>query len=75
VTTKFEEATLVSVAATTGGRYVRSTTGTELARAIGEVMTGDRRILGWRTATEYRELYPVGLAVAAVAAVVLCFLL
>ncbi len=75
VTTKFEEATLVRVAATTGGRYVRSSTGTELARAIGEVVKGDRRILGWRSATEYLELYPVGLAVAAVAAVVLCFLL
>ena len=75
VTTTFDEATLVRVAATTGGRYVRSTTGTELARAIGEVVKGDRRILGWRSATEYRELYPVGLAVAAIAAAALCFLL
>jgi len=74
VTTKFEEATLVRVAATTGGRYVRSATGTELARAIGEVVKGDRRILGWRTATDYRDLYPVALAVAAVAAAALCFL-
>ena len=75
VTTKFEEATLVRVAATTGGRYVRSATGTELARAIGEVVKGDRRILGWRSATEYRDLYPVALAVAAVAAAALCFLI
>jgi Ca-activated chloride channel family protein len=75
VTTKFDEATLVRVAATTGGRYVRSTSGTELARAIGDVVKGDRRILGWRSATEYRELYPVGLAVATVAAAALCFLL
>jgi Ca-activated chloride channel family protein len=74
VTTTFAEATLVHVATTTGGRYVRSTSGTELARAIGEVVKGDRRILGWRAATEYRDLYPVGLAVAAVAAAALCFL-
>jgi Ca-activated chloride channel family protein len=74
VTTTFEEATLTRVAATTGGRYVRSTSGTELARAIAEVVKGDRRILGWRSATEYRDLYPVGLAAAAVAAAVLCLL-
>jgi len=35
---------------------------------------GDRRILGWRSATEYRDLYPVGLAVAVAAAAVLWFL-
>ena len=74
VTTTFEEATLVRVAATTGGRYVRSATGTELARAIGEVVKGDRRIIGWRSATDYRDLYPVVLAAAAVAAAALCFL-
>jgi len=38
------------------------------------VVKGDRRILGWRSATEYRDLYPVVLAVAAVAAAALCFL-
>jgi len=74
VTTTFAEATLVRVAATTGGRYVRSTSGTELARRIADVVKGDRRILGWRSATEYRDLYPVGLAVGAVAVAVLCFL-
>ncbi len=74
VTTTFEEATLVRVAAATGGRYVRSATGTELARALGEVVNGDRKIVGWRSATEYRDLYPAALAVAAVAAAVLCFL-
>src|SRR5262245_60907472 len=34
VTTTFEESTLAGVAAATGGRYVRSTSGTELARSI-----------------------------------------
>ena len=75
VTTKFEEATLMRIAATTGGRYVRSTSGTELARAIAETAKGDRRIVGWRSSTEYRELYPAALAVAAAAAAALCFLL
>jgi Ca-activated chloride channel family protein len=74
VTTKFEEATLVQVAATTGGRYMRSSSGTGLARAIADVVKGDRRILGWRTSTDYRDLYPVGLAVAAAAAAALCLL-
>jgi Ca-activated chloride channel family protein len=40
VTTKFEEATLRQIAATTGGRYVRSTTGGELARAITDIVKG-----------------------------------
>jgi Ca-activated chloride channel homolog len=74
VTTTFEEATLVRIAATTGGRYLRSTTGSALARAIAVVVKGDRRILGWRSATDYVDLYPVGLAVAAAAAATLCFL-
>ena len=75
VTTKFEQATLMQVAAATGGRYLRSTTGTELARAIADVVKGDRRIVGWRSSTEYRDVYPVALAVAAAAAAGLCFLL
>src|SRR5206468_12934214 len=74
VTTTFTVATLVRVATTTGGRYVRSTTGHELARAIADVVNSDRRILGWRSATDYRDLYPVGLAVAAAAAAALCLL-
>ena len=75
MTTTFEEATLTRIAAATGGRYVRSTSGTELARAIADVVKGERRLLGWRSVTEYRDLYPAGLAVAAVAAAVLCFLI
>ncbi len=74
VTTKFEEATLVRVATTTGGRYVRSSSGTDLARAMSAVVTGDRRIVAWRSATEYRDLYPLALAVAAVAAAMVCLL-
>jgi Ca-activated chloride channel homolog len=74
VTTTFTEATLVRVAAATGGRYVRSSTGSELARAITDVVKADRRVLGWRASTEYRDLYPAALAVAAIAAAALCFL-
>jgi Ca-activated chloride channel homolog len=75
VMTKFEEGTLRRVAATTGGRFVRSTTGTELARAIADVAKGERRLVGWRTTTEYRDLHPIGLAVAAVAGAALWLLL
>ena len=74
VTTTYEEATLVRVAATTGGRYVRSTTGTELERAMSTLVGGHRRIVGWRSSTEYRDLYPLGLAIAAAAAAMLCIL-
>ena len=74
VTTKYGEATLVRVAAATGGRYLRSTTGTEVARALAEMVKGDRRIVGWRPSTEYRDLYPAVLAAAAAAAAVLWFL-
>jgi Ca-activated chloride channel family protein len=66
VTTRFSENTLRDIAAATGGRYVRSTTGEELQRALSGVVDGERKVLGWRTNTEYRDLYPIGLAVAAV---------
>lgn len=71
VTTKFSESTLRRIAATTGGRYARSTTGRELARAIADIVNGERRLLGWRTSTEYRDLYRAGLGVAGVAGAVL----
>jgi len=75
VRTRFEEATLRQIATATGGRYVRSTTGGELARALDDVVKGERTIRGWRTTTEYRDLYPVALAVAAVAGAALWLLL
>ena len=75
VTTRFEESTLRGIAATTGGRYVRSTTGGELARAIGDIVRGERKLVGWRTFTEYRDLYRAGLAVAALAGAALWLLL
>jgi len=75
VTTKFDESTLRQIAATTGGRYVRSTTGRELARAIADIVKGERTLVGWRTSTEYHDLYPAGLAVAGVAGAALWLLL
>jgi Ca-activated chloride channel family protein len=75
VTTNLEESTLRQIAVTTGGRYVRSTTGRELGRAIADIVKGERRLVGWRTSTEYRDLHAAGLAVAAVAGAALWFLL
>jgi len=78
VLTTFEEATLRRVATATGGRFVRSTSGSELARALADVAEtadGERRQIGWRTSNEYRDMYVVGLAVAAVAGAALWLLL
>ena len=75
ITTRFSENTLRGIAAATGGRYMRSTTGGELQRAIGEIVAGERRILGYRTLTDYRDLYPLSLAVAGLAAAGLWLLL
>jgi hypothetical protein len=75
VRTKFEEGTLRQIAAQTGGRYVRSSTGGELAAAIEEIVKGERRVLGWRKTTEYRDLYAMALSAAAVSAALLWLLL
>jgi len=73
--TKFSERTLRQIASATGGRYVRSTTGNELQDAIVDIVKGERKIQGWRTTTEYRDLYPTSLAVAGVAGAALWLLL
>jgi len=67
VRTKFEEGTLRDLASASGGRYVRSRTGGDLTRALTEIEQGERRMVGWRTTTEYRDLYPYALAAAAAA--------
>ena len=64
VRTRFEESTLRELASNTGGRYLRSRTGGDLTRALHEIEQGERRLVGWRTTTEYRDLYPAALAVA-----------
>jgi len=75
VRTRFEETTLREIAASTGGRYVRSTTGGELAAALEDIVKGERKIQGWRTTTEYRDLYVVALAIAAAAGAALWLLI
>ena len=67
VRTRFEESMLRDLASSTGGRYLRSRTGGDLTKALHEIEQGERRLVGWRTTTEYRDLYPWSLAVAAVA--------
>lgn len=75
VTTQFDEATLVRIAEATGGRYMRSTTGTELARALTDIVKSDRHVQGWRVSTEYRDLYPILVGAGAVAVAALCMLI
>jgi Ca-activated chloride channel family protein len=75
VKTTFSEATLRQIASFTGGRYYRSTTGTEMVAAIDEIVRGERRLLGWKKTTDYRDVYPASLAAAAVAGAVLWLLL
>ena len=67
VRTRFEESTLRELASNTGGRYLRSRTGGDLTRALQEIEQGERTLVGWRTTTEYRDLYPAALALAAAA--------
>lgn len=75
VKTRFSETTLKQIAAVTGGRYFRSSTGNELLAAIDDIVRGERKLLGWKTTTDYRELYPVSLAAAAIAGAALWLLL
>ena len=72
VRTRFEEATLRQIAAQTGGRYVRSRQAGDLTRALEEIEAGERRLVGWKTTTDYRDLYPWSLAVAGRAIALLC---
>jgi Ca-activated chloride channel family protein len=67
VRTRFEEGTLRQIAAQTGGRYVRSRRAGDLTRALEEIEAGERRLIGWKTTTDYRDLYPAALAVAGAA--------
>ncbi len=67
VRTRFSERSLRDIAAATGGRYVRSATGEELQQALAGIADGERRLVGWTTSPEYQDLYPAGLAVAALA--------
>ncbi len=67
----FNEATLRSVALAGGGRYYRSRTGHDLLDAMQDLATRERRQVGWSQRTEYRDLHPYALGLAALAACVL----
>lgn len=75
LTTQFDESSLRWLAATTGGRYVRSVTGAELLPALETISSADRRQTGWQTTTEYRDVYRILLGAAGVAAAALVALL
>jgi Ca-activated chloride channel family protein len=75
ITTRFSESTLRRIAETTGGRYVRSSSGSEMAAAINTIVRGERKLVGWKTTTDYRDLYGAGLAAALVAGAVLWLIL
>jgi len=75
VKTKFSEATLRQIASITGGHFIRSTTGNDLVSGLSTIVNSERRVVGWKTTTEYRDLYPAGLAVAGAAVAALWLLL
>jgi Ca-activated chloride channel family protein len=75
VMTRFDETTLQRLAALTGGRYFRSTTGGELVSALESIAEAERRQTGWTARIEYRDLYLPLLAGAAAAAIGLVALL
>jgi len=67
IMTRYSETTLRQIAEATGGRYVRSSTGVEMAAAVNTIVRRERRLIGWKTTTEYQELYGAGLAAALLA--------
>jgi Ca-activated chloride channel family protein len=71
VRTRLNESTLRNIANFTGGRYIRSLTGTELAPAMHDAVRRERKIIGWQTRLEYRDLYRECLAGAGLALFVL----
>ena len=52
-----------------------SFTGGDLVTALQQIEQGERRLVGWRTTTEYRDLYPYALGAAALAIAALWILL
>jgi Ca-activated chloride channel family protein len=65
---RFQESTLRSIATSGGGRYYRSQTGHELLDAMQDLAMRERRQVGWTTRTEYRDMHPFALGLAALAA-------
>ena len=75
LTAGFDESSLRDVAAQTGGRYVRSTTGADLGIALQDLVRRERPLLAMKTTTEYRDIYRESLIVAALGVGLLLLLL
>lgn len=75
LTTRFNETSLRTLAASTGGQYIRSATGSELRAALEEIASVNRIQTGWQTTTEYRDVYVLLLAAAGLAAAALVAIL
>jgi Ca-activated chloride channel homolog len=75
LTAGFDESTLRDIAAGTGGRYVRSTTGADLSVALRDLVSRERPLLAVSTSTDYRNVYRECLLTSAVAAGLLLLLL
>jgi Ca-activated chloride channel family protein len=69
LTTRFNETTLRSMAEATGGVYVRTTNGDDLRDAIETIARSELRQTGFKTTTEYRDVYTLLLAAAGLAAI------
>ena len=75
LTTRFNETTLRSMAEATGGVYVRTTNGDDLRDAIETIARAELRQTGFKTTTEYRDVYALLVAAAGAAAMGLVALL
>ena len=75
LTTRFNETTLRAMAEATGGVYVRTTNGGDLRDAIETIARSELRQTGFKTTTEYRDLYPLFVAAAGATAMGLVALL
>lgn len=71
VLTRFDPSALRSIAGLTGGRYVQSTTGRELAPAMEQIARSERRQVGWRRSNDYRDAHRPVLLLAAAATLLL----
>ena len=71
LTTRFNETTLRSMAEATGGVYVRTTNGDDLRDAIETIARSELRQTGFKTTTEYRDVYTLLLAAAGLTAIAL----
>lgn len=66
--TRVDTSTLRNIAHYTGGRYFRSSSGRELAEAMREVLRHERKLLGWKSSTDYRDVHRSLLTIAGAAA-------